>query len=169
MLTNLIKTNLANLILSFDWHQSHEWEISPISSHKCSPISSHYCSSISSEKKSHRSHQKKSLINLIRKKGLTNLIGALGSMAATSRSENQAVAQLWFHVVDVWIYLRFGSTFGFKGSSLGLLRQNISFFFTISRLSTKGAILPGVFDVTQESPITSMTERLGMRTRASLA
>ena len=44
----------------------------------------------------HQSHQKK---------GLTNLIGALGSMAATSRSKNQAVAQLWFHVVNVWVYM----------------------------------------------------------------
>ena len=140
---------------------------------KVSPISSHYCSSISSEKKSHRSHQKKSLINLIIKINLTNLIGALGSMAATSRSENQAVAQLWFHVIDVWVFMRFGSTFGFKRSTLVIIwvniKTNMSMFFTISRVSTKGAILPGVFDVTQESPITSMTERLGMRTRASLA
>ena len=44
------------------------------------------------------------LINLIRK-SLTNLIGALRSMAATSRSKNQAVAQLWFHVVNVWVYM----------------------------------------------------------------
>ena len=98
---------------------------SPISSHKCSPISSHYCSSISSEKKSHRSHQKKSLINLIIKINLTNLIGALGSMAATSRSENQAVAQLWFHVIDVWVFMRFGSTFGFKRSTLVIIWVNI--------------------------------------------
>ena len=33
----------------------------------------------------------------------------------------------------------------------------------------KGAILPGVFEVTQESPSTEIIERLGISTRASHA
>ena len=33
----------------------------------------------------------------------------------------------------------------------------------------KGAILPGVFEVTQESPFTEIMERLGIRARASHA
>ena len=94
-------------------------------------------------------------------------------MISPSRGYVLFGAQLWFHVIDVWVYMRFGSKFGFKRSTLVIIwvniKTNMSMFFTISRVSTKGAILPGVFDVTQESPITSMTERLGMITRASLA
>ena len=36
-------------------------------------------------------------------------------------------------------------------------------------MSTKGAILPGVFEVTQESPCTEIMDRLGISTRASHA
>ena len=137
----------------------HEWK--PISSQKCSPISSHLmidtnlkCSSISSVKK----------ISPISSAPLA--AWPQPPAARTKPSPNFGSCR------QCLILYGLGPNLVLKGqlwSSLGQLRQNISMFFTISRVSTKGAILPGVFDVTQESPITSMTERLGMRTRASLA
>ena len=97
-------------------------------------------------------------------KCLTDLISALCSMATTSCSKDQALANLNLDKAIIYHLCR-----GFQKRPSHVRKIQYFDILTISRVSTKGAILPGVFEVTQESPSTEIMDRLGISTRASHA